>query len=178
MNRVRKFVMGGAALALAVVTANGPIASAQEGTAPAKRPAVRGERMHAGFGAAPLISIALKHKAELNLAGDQVANLEKIKSHYDSQVTPLHGQLTAIEKEIAVLMQQSPANLIQVKGQNPGRREIPLRATLPAHGSARERPRRTKCPAAGPTEILGPFPAGEFPQAHRSTFLKPFKSQY
>lgn len=117
MNRVRKFVMGGAALALAVVTANVPIASAQEGAAPAKRPAVRGERMHAGFAAAPLISIALKHKAELNLAGDQVANLEKIKSHYDSQVTPLHGQLTAVEKEIAALMQQSPANLIQVKGK-------------------------------------------------------------
>lgn len=118
MHGVRKFIMGSAALALAaVVTANVPIASAQEGTAPAKRPAVRGERMHAGFAAAPLISIALKHKAELNLAGDQVANLEKIKSHYDSQVTPLHGQLTAIEKEIAMLMQQSPANLIQVKAK-------------------------------------------------------------
>jgi Spy/CpxP family protein refolding chaperone len=118
MNRGRKFIMGSAALVLAaVVTANVPIASAQEGTAPAKRPAVRGERMHAGFAAAPLISIALKHKTELNLAGDQVANLEKIKSHYDSQVTPLHGQLTAIEKEIATLMQQSPANLIQVKAK-------------------------------------------------------------
>ncbi|MGH7855023.1 MAG: Spy/CpxP family protein refolding chaperone [Candidatus Binatia bacterium] len=101
----------------AVVVANVPLALAQEGTPPAKRPTVRGERMHAGFAGAPLISIALKHKTELNLAGDQVANLEKIKSHYDSQVTPLHSQLTAIEKEIATLMQQSPANLIQVKAK-------------------------------------------------------------
>jgi len=118
MNQSRKFIMASAAFALAaVITANVPIASSQEGTAPAKRPAVRGERMHAGFAAAPLISIALKHKAELNLAGDQVANLEKIKSHYDSQVTPLHGQLTALEKEIAALMLQAPVNLIQVKAK-------------------------------------------------------------
>jgi Spy/CpxP family protein refolding chaperone len=118
MNRVRKLVIGGAAFALAaIVAANIPLASAQEGTSPAKKPAVRSERMHPGFAAAPLISIALKHKAELNLAGDQVANLEKIKSHYDSQVTPLQGQLAAIEKEIAALMQQSPANLIQVKAK-------------------------------------------------------------
>ena len=118
MNRVRKSIISGAALALAaVVTTNVPTASAQEGNKPAQRSAVRSERMHAGSGAAPLISIALRHKAELNLTGDQVANLEKIKSHYESQVTPVHGQLTAIEKEIAALMQQSPANLIQVKAK-------------------------------------------------------------
>ncbi len=118
MNRVRKFVVGGAALTLAAVVAgNIPLASAQEVTSPARKPAVLRERMHAGFAAAPLISIALKHKADLNLAGDQVANLEKIKSHYESQVTPLQGQLSAIEKDIATMMQQSPANLIQVKAK-------------------------------------------------------------
>ena len=118
MNRLRKFATGGAAFALAAIVAGSmPLASAQEGTSPARKPAVLSERMHAGFAAAPLISIALRHKAELNLAGDQVANLEKIKSHYQSQVTPLQGQLTAIEKEIATLMQQSPANLIQVKAK-------------------------------------------------------------
>ena len=118
MNRVRKLTMVGAALALAaVVGINIPITSAQEGTAPAKKAPARGERMQPGFMGAPLITIALKHKADLNLGSDQVANLEKIKSHYDSQVTPLHTRLTALEKEIATLMQQSPANLIQVKAK-------------------------------------------------------------
>ena len=75
-------------------------------------------RMGGGFGGgAPLINIALQHKSELNLATDQVANLEKIKSHYQSQVAPLHQQIQTIEKEIASLSQQSPANLIQIKAK-------------------------------------------------------------
>jgi Spy/CpxP family protein refolding chaperone len=117
MNRVRKLIIGGAAFALAaVVGVNVPLASAQ-GTAPGQKPAMRGDRMTGGFGGAPLISIALKHKTELNLASDQVANLEKIKSHYESQVKPIQQQLTAIEKDIATLMEQSPANLIQIKAK-------------------------------------------------------------
>ena len=53
----------------------------------------------------------------LSLTNDQVANLEKIKSHYQSQVTPLHEQVESIEKEIITLMQQTPANLIQIKSK-------------------------------------------------------------
>ena len=118
MNRVRNLIIGSAAIALAaIVGVNVPMGLAQETPAPNKRPAMRGDRMMGGFAGAPLISIALKHKTELNLATDQVANLEKIKSHYTSQVTPIHQQLTANEKEIAALMQQSPANLIQIKSK-------------------------------------------------------------
>ena len=118
MNRVRNLIIGSAAFALAVVVGvTVPVTSAQETAAPNRKPAVRGDRMMGGFVGAPLISIALKHKTELNLASDQVANLEKIKSHYTSQVTPIHQQLTANEKEIAALMQQSPANLIQIKAK-------------------------------------------------------------
>jgi Spy/CpxP family protein refolding chaperone len=108
--------MAGAVLALAATVGAGNPASAQDG-APGAKPAVRGERMHSAFFGAPLISIALRHKADLNLANEQVANLEKIKSHYESQVSPLQSQLAALEKEIAALMQQSPANLIQVKAK-------------------------------------------------------------
>ena len=118
MNRVRKFILGGAAFALAAtVVINVPMVSAQEREGPGKRPFARGDRMHGGFAGAPLVSIALKHKTELNLAGDQVANLEKIKNHYESQVTPLQQQLATNEKEIATLSQQSPANLIQIKAK-------------------------------------------------------------
>ena len=118
MNKVRKLVLGSAFTVLtggALVSA--PLVEGQEG--PAKRPFARGDRMIGRFagGSAPLISIALNHKTELNLTTDQVTNLEKIKEHYQSQVTPLHQQVQSIEKEIAALMQQTPANLIQIKGK-------------------------------------------------------------
>ena len=72
--------------------------------------------MHRMFGAeAPLISIALKHQTELNLTGDQVATLEKIRTQYQSQTTPIVEQLRSVEGEIRSLLQQSPANLVQVK---------------------------------------------------------------
>jgi Spy/CpxP family protein refolding chaperone len=51
------------------------------------------------------------------LTSDQVTNLEKIKNHYQSQVTPVQQQLAAIEKEIRTLTQQSPADLIQIKAK-------------------------------------------------------------
>jgi Spy/CpxP family protein refolding chaperone len=116
MKRLTKRVLVRSALVfLAVAAVAGPLSSAQEG--PSKRPFTRGDRMIGAMAGAPLISIALKHKSELNLSDDQVANLEKIRSHYRSQVTPLQEQLAAGEKEIASLMQQSPANLIQIKAK-------------------------------------------------------------
>ena len=66
-------------------------------------------------GGAPWISIALKHQAELNLSPEQVANLEKIRTQYQDQTAPLSQQLAALEREIASLLQQTPANLVQVK---------------------------------------------------------------
>jgi Spy/CpxP family protein refolding chaperone len=66
-------------------------------------------------GGAPIISIALKHKDELKLTPDQVANLEKTRTHYQNQVEPMHQQLRATESEVAKLMQETPANLVQVK---------------------------------------------------------------
>ncbi|TMB73329.1 MAG: hypothetical protein E6J54_07160 [Deltaproteobacteria bacterium] len=62
-----------------------------------------------------MISIALKHQTELNLTGDQVATLEKIRTQYQSQTTPIVEQLRSVEGEIRSLLQQSPANLVQVK---------------------------------------------------------------
>ena len=117
MNQFRKIVLGGAALVLAaVVVGHVPMASGQDGAEAGRKHFMRGERTR-GFGGAPLISIALKHQSELNLTSDQVANLEKIKNHYQSQVTPVHQQSSAIEKEIGALMQQSPADLIQIKAK-------------------------------------------------------------
>ena len=117
MNRIKALIFGSAAFAtVAMVTA--PMAAAPDGTRPGAKPFAHRAHTRGGFaGGAPLITIALKHKSELNLSTDQVANLEKIKSHYQSQVTPLHQQAQALEKEIAGLTQQSPANLIELRAR-------------------------------------------------------------
>jgi len=116
MNKITGFILGGAALAT-VALVSAPMA-APDGGGPGGRPFAHRGAMAGGFGGgAPLINIALKHKSELNLATDQVANLEKIKSHYQSQIPPLHQQIQTIEKEIASLSQQTPANLIQIKSK-------------------------------------------------------------
>lgn len=119
MKNVRKLFLGGAALAFAAVVAvHTPVAIGQDGPRPDKQTFARGNRMHGGsFGGAPLISIALRHKSDLNLTSDQVSNLEKIRNHYQSQVTPLQEQLKKLETELASLMQQTPANLIQIKSK-------------------------------------------------------------
>src|SRR5688572_7635180 len=106
MNKVRKIMIASTVFVFSAVACfNIPIGAAQEG--PGKKPFTHGDRMFGGFAGAPLISIALKHKSELNLTGDQIANLEKIKNHYQSQVTPIQQQVTTIEKDIATLMQQT-----------------------------------------------------------------------
>jgi Spy/CpxP family protein refolding chaperone len=117
MNKVTGFIFGAAALAtIALVSA--PMAAAPQGGASSGPPVAHRAPMGGRFaGGAPLISIALKHKTELNLTSEQVANLEKIKSHYESQVTPLRQQVQTVEKEIASLSEQSPANLIQIKSK-------------------------------------------------------------
>jgi len=114
MNKLHKTVIGGAILALAALgMLNLPALMAQEGAR--KRPFAHGDRMAGGFSGAPLITIALNHKNDLNLTSEQVAHLEKIRSHYQSQVGPIQEQLTAVEKEIAALAQQKPADLVQIK---------------------------------------------------------------
>ncbi|HXG51666.1 MAG TPA: Spy/CpxP family protein refolding chaperone [candidate division Zixibacteria bacterium] len=64
---------------------------------------------------APWVTIALEHRNELDLTGDQVAELEKIRSQHRAQTAPLVRQLREVEEQIAVLLQESPVNLIQTK---------------------------------------------------------------
>jgi Spy/CpxP family protein refolding chaperone len=117
MHEVRKIILAGTVIALfAIGIFSIPTAVAQEGPG-SKRAFFHGDRMRGGFTGAPLISIALNHKSELNLTSEQVANLEKIKNHYQAQVSPLHQQVAAVEKDIATLMQETPANLIQIKAK-------------------------------------------------------------
>jgi len=118
MNKIKSLILGSAILALSAAMIGAPMAAAPDGPASGGKAFAHGRRMHGGFGGgAPLISLALNHKTELNLSGDQVANLEKIRTSYQNQATPLHQQVAAIEKEIADLTQQTPANLILVKSK-------------------------------------------------------------
>jgi Spy/CpxP family protein refolding chaperone len=119
MNNMKSLIIAGAVF---VISAAGlwsmTMAAAPDGIGPARKSFAARRHGRGEFGGgAPVITLALKHKSELNLSGDQVGTLEKIRSNYQSQVTPLHEQARSIEKEIASLMQQSPANLIQVKSK-------------------------------------------------------------
>ncbi len=114
MRTVQVF-LGGAALALSMIsTTSLPLpAYGQAGTG---EPGPARPRMHRMLGVeAPWISIALKHQKELSLSSDQVANLEKIRTLYRDQSTPIQEQLRATESEINGVLQETPANLIQAK---------------------------------------------------------------
>jgi len=114
--RFQRFVLGGAVLALSAGPFFAPVTAGAQTTG--QGTFTRRHGMHHRFGEdAPLISIALRHKTELNLSADQVANLEKIRSNYQAQVTPLAQQVRGIDKEIATLRQQPQANLIQIKAK-------------------------------------------------------------
>ena len=115
MKKFHAFVVGGAIMTMAAMAAlSTPMAA--EGPAAGKGRFSQGPGMHRMMGGgAPLISIALKHQAELNLSPEQIANLEKIKTHFQDQTTPISQQLVGLEREIASLLQQTPANLVQVK---------------------------------------------------------------
>ena len=119
MNKMKSLLLGSAVLALSAVTLiSAPMAAAPNGSGPGGKPFAQGRGMRGGFGgSAPLISIALNHKTELNLSGDQVSNLEKIRTDFQSQVMPLHQKVGSIEKEIFGLLQQTPADMSLVKSK-------------------------------------------------------------
>jgi Spy/CpxP family protein refolding chaperone len=117
MNKIRTFVLASSVFAISgLMLVNTPMAASSDTNPPAKPGFARG-RMGPGFFGAPLITIALNHKSELNLTTDQITSLENIRSNYQSQATPAQQQLSGIEKEIGSLMQQTPANLVQIKSK-------------------------------------------------------------
>ena len=117
MNKIRTFVLASSVFAISgLLLVNTPMAASSDTNPPAKPGFARG-RMGPGFFGAPLITIALNHKSELNLTTDQITSLENIRSNYQSQATPAKQQLSGIEKEIGSLMQQTPANLVQIKSK-------------------------------------------------------------
>lgn len=115
--RFQTFLLGSAVLALSATSlVFSPLTTSADAQTTGQGTFTRRPGMHQRFGeGAPLISIALRHKTELNLSPDQVANLEKIRANYQAQVMPLVQQVRAIDKEVATLRQQTPANLIQIK---------------------------------------------------------------
>jgi Spy/CpxP family protein refolding chaperone len=114
MKSVQRFFSVSAILALSMIPATFAPVAAYRQAGPEGRGSM--PRMHRMLGAeAPWISIALKHQSELNLTPDQVATLEKIRTLYRDQTSPIQEQLRAIEGELATSLQETPANLIQAK---------------------------------------------------------------
>src|SRR5918999_3338335 len=93
MKKVRSFIVGTAILTMATgAVVSSPSATFAQNETKDKGSFARKPATHHAFGA-PLISIALKHRAELNLSNEQVANLEKVRTHYQDQTAPVQQQL-------------------------------------------------------------------------------------
>ena len=115
MKKVRSFIVGTAILTVATgAVMSSPWETFAQNESAGKGGFAHRPGMHRMSGE-PLISIALKHRTELNLSNEQVAGLEKIRTNYQDQSAPLQQQLRGFEAEISELRQQSPANLIQIK---------------------------------------------------------------
>jgi Spy/CpxP family protein refolding chaperone len=114
MRKVQVF-LGSTALALSMISATSlpMVAYGQAGTG---EPGSTRPGMHRMLGVeAPWISIALRHQKELSLNPDQVAHLEKIRTVFRDQSTPIQEQLRTTENELTGVLQETPANLIQAK---------------------------------------------------------------
>ena len=118
MNRtLGTLVLAGTVAGLSAFSlAAAPMIGTADAQAPAQQPTHPRPGMHRHFGGGfPLISFALKHQQELNLSADQAANLEKIRSDFQAQATPIAQQLRGIEQQIRTALEQTPANLPQVQ---------------------------------------------------------------
>ena len=106
-NQNKAWALGAAVLALSA----GPVVTAH---AQDQQPRPSNQRpMHAfSGGEAPWITIALRHKTELNLSADQVSNLEKIRTNFANQAKPIGDQVRTLEADLHNILQQSPANLV------------------------------------------------------------------
>jgi len=114
MRKVQVF-LGSTALALSMISATSlpMVAYGQAGTG---EPGSTRPGMHRMLGVeAPWISIALRHQKELSLNPDQVAHLEKVRTVFRDQSTPIQEQLRTTENELTGVLQETPANLIQAK---------------------------------------------------------------
>jgi Spy/CpxP family protein refolding chaperone len=114
MKKLQVFLLATAFLASSMVLV--PLAGQAQSGPGNPGPSGQRSRMHRMLSAeGPWISIALRHKSELNLSAEQVSTLEKIRTHYQDQTTPVREQLSSVENEISGLLQETPANLIQAK---------------------------------------------------------------
>jgi Spy/CpxP family protein refolding chaperone len=114
MRKIQIF-LGGAVLALSMISTTS-LPMAAYGQAGPGEPGPAKPRMHRMLGVeAPWVSIALRHQKDLSLSPDQVAALEKIRTQFRDQSTPIQEQLRATESDLAASLQQTPANLIQAK---------------------------------------------------------------
>ena len=117
MGKNKVFVFGSAVLALSMISIT-LLPMAALGQSDTGEPGRARSRMHQhrmmGI-EAPWISIALKHQSDLNLSPDQVATLEKIRTNYRDQATSIQKQLRGVEGELASVLQNTPANLIEAK---------------------------------------------------------------
>ena len=65
----------------------------------------------------PLLSLALRHRADLALSDDQAKTLEGLIDRFRKEAEPRAGAIEAAERNLAALLQQEPADLAKVEAK-------------------------------------------------------------
>lgn len=65
----------------------------------------------------PLLTLALRHRAELGLSEDQVRTLEALVGRFGQEAGQRAREMNAAERELAELLKQEPADLAQAEGK-------------------------------------------------------------
>lgn len=111
-------MVGGAAVAVTATERDG---SEQHGAREPMTEMMRGMRMGASTELLgrerPLLSLALRHRAELALSADQVTKLEGLVERFRKDVESRASQIEAAEQELAGLVKADPADMTSVEAK-------------------------------------------------------------
>ena len=119
MDRIRATLWGSFVFIFLMISGGfSPALAEEKAQGAAGRSFEQARHRHGGMGSeAPWISIMLRHRDQLNLTGEQVATLEKLRSDFQQQVAPAQEDLRNIEGEIQRLLQDNPVDLGQVRAK-------------------------------------------------------------
>lgn len=67
------------------------------------------------YGERPLITLMLRHSAELGLSPDQLQSLEELRTNFQREAVRHEADIRIAEMELATLLQVKPADLEQIK---------------------------------------------------------------
>ncbi len=114
-------LMGFLTVAAPAVTASEPARAEPQGTQDSMTGMMRGMRMGSSTELLgrerPLLSLALRHRAELGLSADQVKTLEELVERFRKDAEARVSQVEAAEQELAGLLKSDSADMTKVEAK-------------------------------------------------------------